>query len=121
MKELGSSLLLPQKERSAVWSRKKRVIVLAGPTASGKTELSLCLAQGIGGEVISADSMQVYRGRDIGTSKASAEERTLIAHHMIDICDLEYDVASVGATEPSHAEENQAAFYLVHYRLPEQK
>lgn len=88
MKE-SNSLLLPQKQRAAVWSRKKRVIVLAGPTASGKTELSLRLAQGIGGEVISADSMQVYRGLDIGTSKASAEERTLITHHMIDICDLE--------------------------------
>jgi len=39
----------------------------------------------------------------------------------LDICDLEYDVAGVGATEPSHAEDNQAAYYFVHYRLPEQK
>ncbi len=89
MKQAGSSLLLPQKERIPQWSRKKRVIVLAGPTASGKTELSLLLAQAIGGEIISADSMQVYRGLDIGTAKASPEERALIAHHMIDICDLE--------------------------------
>jgi len=90
-----SSLLLPQKQKTPVWNRKKRVIVLAGPTASGKTELSLLLAQAIGGEIISADSMQVYRGLDIGTAKASPEQRALIAHHMIDICDLEesYNVA----------------------------
>ncbi len=43
------------------------------------------------------------------------------AEDVLEICELEYDVASVGATEPSHAEENQAAFYLVHYRLPETK
>ncbi len=91
----SSSLLLPQKERIPVWSRKKRVIVLAGPTASSKTELSLLLAQAIGGEIISADSMQVYRGLDIGTAKATPEERALISHHMIDICDVEetYNVA----------------------------
>lgn len=69
--------------------KKKRVIVIAGPTAAGKTQLSLSLAQSIGGEIVSADSMQVYRGMDIGTAKASASERSLIAHHMIDICDLD--------------------------------
>ncbi len=95
MKEFPSSALLPQKQPIATWPRKKRVIVLAGPTASGKTQLSLRLAQAIGGEIISADSMQVYRGLDIGTAKVTPEERTLIAHHMIDICDLEeaYNVA----------------------------
>jgi len=62
--------------------------VIAGPTASGKTQLSLSLAQAIGGEIISADSMQVYRGMDIGTAKATPEERALIAHHLIDICDI---------------------------------
>jgi tRNA dimethylallyltransferase len=61
------------------------VILIAGPTASGKTALSLSIAQLIGGEVISADSMQVYRGMDIGTAKATPEERTLIAHHLIDV------------------------------------
>jgi len=63
--------------------------VIAGPTAAGKTQLSLSLAQSIGGEIMSADSMQVYRGMDIGTAKVSAAERALIAHHMIDICDLD--------------------------------
>ncbi len=85
----GSSLLLsPQRQKVPVWGRKKRVIVIAGPTASGKTHLSLKLAQAIGGEIISADSCQVYRGMDIGTAKTTPEERTLIAHHLIDICDL---------------------------------
>jgi tRNA dimethylallyltransferase len=69
--------------------KKKRVIVIAGPTASGKTQLSLSLAQSIGGEIVSADSMQVYRGMDIGTAKVSPASRSLIAHHMIDICDLD--------------------------------
>lgn len=68
--------------------KKKRVLVIAGPTASGKTQLSLSLAAALGGEIISADSMQVYRGMDIGTAKAPPEERLTIAHHLIDICDL---------------------------------
>lgn len=85
----GSSLLLsPQMQKVPVWGRKKRVIVIAGPTASGKTKLSVKLAQAIGGEIISADSCQVYRGMNIGTAKASAEDRLLITHHLIDICDL---------------------------------
>jgi len=85
----GSSLLLsPQRQKVPIWGRKKRVIVIAGPTASGKTHLSLKLAQAIGGEIISADSCQVYRGMDIGTAKTTPEERALIAHHLIDICDL---------------------------------
>ena len=67
---------------------KKRVIVIAGPTATGKTRLSLELARILGGEIVSADSIQVYRGMDIGTAKASIEERLEIPHHLIDICDL---------------------------------
>ncbi len=75
--------------------RKKRILVIAGPTAAGKTKLSLSLAQAIGGEIISADSAQVYRGMDIGTAKVTPEERALITHHLIDICDLStiYNVA----------------------------
>ncbi len=81
-------MLLPQQERVAAPVKKKRVLVIGGPTASGKTKLSLALAQALGGEIVSADSMQVYRGMDIGTAKASVEERGLIAHHLIDLCDL---------------------------------
>lgn len=60
-------------------------LALTGPTASGKTALSIALAREIGCEIISADSMQIYRGMDIGTAKATAEERASIPHHLIDI------------------------------------
>jgi tRNA dimethylallyltransferase len=66
----------------------KKVIVLAGPTGVGKTALSLHLAERLGGEIISADSMQVYRGMDIGTAKVSKEDRERIPHHLIDIRDI---------------------------------
>lgn len=65
----------------------KKVVVIAGPTASGKTALSVALARELGGEVVSADSMQVYRGMDIGTAKATAQERAGIPHHMLDVAD----------------------------------
>ena len=65
----------------------KKVIVIAGPTASGKTALAVALARELGGEVVSADSMQVYRGMDIGTAKATESERAGIPHHMLDVAD----------------------------------
>lgn len=61
------------------------VLVVVGPTAVGKTATSLLLARKLGGEIISADSRQVYRGLDIGTAKASSKERQEIPHHLIDI------------------------------------
>lgn len=64
-----------------------RVVVIAGPTASGKTALSVALARELGGEIVSADSMQVYRGMDIGTAKATSAERGGIAHHMLDVAE----------------------------------
>lgn len=72
------------------------VLVLVGPTAIGKTSLSLSIAARFGCEIISMDSMQVYRGMDIGTAKASLEERGLVRHHLIDIVDPDqpYDAAS---------------------------
>jgi tRNA dimethylallyltransferase len=79
---------IPQKQKVFPKNKKKRVLIIAGPTASGKTQLSLSLAAALGGEIISADSMQVYRGMDIGTAKALPEERAAIAHHLIDICDI---------------------------------
>jgi tRNA dimethylallyltransferase len=85
----GFSLdLLPQMKKKSADLRRRRAIVVAGPTASGKTSLSIKLAQAIGGEIISADSCQVYRGMDIGTAKATPEQRAVISHHLIDICDL---------------------------------
>jgi tRNA dimethylallyltransferase len=65
--------------------REKPLIVIGGPTAVGKTELSLLLAEKIGGEIISADSMAVYRGMDIGTAKPSPAQRRAIRHHLIDV------------------------------------
>src|SRR6185503_1706946 len=63
-------------------------LFLAGPTAVGKSEIALLLAEKIGGEIISVDSMQVYRGLDLGTAKPSAAERTRVPHHLIDVVDL---------------------------------
>lgn len=64
-----------------------KVIVIAGPTASGKTALSIELSLAIGGEIVSADSMQIYRGMNIGTAKATSDQQSVIRHHMIDILD----------------------------------
>ncbi len=66
---------------------KMPMIILTGPTAVGKTGLSIELAKRIGGEIISADSMQVYRGMDIGSAKISAEEMDGVPHHLIDVLD----------------------------------
>ena len=63
----------------------KKVIVLLGPTGVGKTAASLLLAQFLGTEIISADSMQIYKHMDIGTAKPTCEERATVRHHMIDI------------------------------------
>ena len=64
--------------------KKKPLIIIGGPTASGKSALAVSLARRIGGEVISADSMQIYKGMDIGTAKTTAEEMQGIPHHLID-------------------------------------
>src|SRR5260221_4560884 len=71
------------------------MIFIAGPTAVGKSEIALLLAEQIGGEIISVDSMQVYRGMDIGTAKPSLSDRQRVPHHLIDIveCDQPFDAA----------------------------
>src|SRR5213080_879843 len=61
--------------------------VLAGPTGSGKTALGLELAERLGAEIISMDSMALYRGMDVGTAKPTAEERRRVSHHLIDVLD----------------------------------
>ena len=66
---------------------KKRLIVITGPTATGKTALSVALAEKLNGEIISADSMQIYKGMDIGTAKVSPEEARGIPHHMVDVAE----------------------------------
>ena len=72
------------------------VIAVVGPTASGKSDLALTLAQQLGGEIVNADAMQLYRGMDIGTAKLPFEARRGIAHHQLDILDVPQE-ASVAA------------------------
>ena len=64
---------------------RERIVILAGPTASGKTALAAALAERIGGEIVNADSMQVYRRMDIGTAKPSPELRRQVPHHLLDV------------------------------------
>ena len=66
---------------------KKPLVILTGPTAAGKTKLSVALAKAVDGEIISADSMQVYRHMDIGSAKIRPEEMQGVPHHLIDILD----------------------------------
>jgi tRNA dimethylallyltransferase len=73
---------------------KPRLVILLGPTGVGKTEMALNMAGQWGGEIVSADSMQVYRGMDIGTAKPTLEERMRIPHHLLDVVDPD---------EPFHA------------------
>jgi tRNA dimethylallyltransferase len=70
---------------------KKPLIILTGPTAVGKTELSIRLAESVNGEIISADSMQVYKHMDVGTAKITPEEMQGIRHHLIDILEPSED------------------------------
>lgn len=83
--------------RKIEWFRKmsRQAIYIGGATASGKSRIALLVAERLGGEIISVDSMQVYRGMDIGTAKPSEEDRRRIRHHVIDIVDVDdpFDVA----------------------------
>lgn len=65
----------------------KKLLVITGPTATGKTALSVALAQSLGGEIVSADSMQIYRRMDIGTAKVTPAEMQGVPHHMVDVAD----------------------------------
>jgi tRNA dimethylallyltransferase len=85
-------------------------ILIAGPTAVGKSEIALRLAERLGGEIISADSMQVYRGLDLGTAKPSPADRARVPHYLIDICDLteSFDAAQFVRLAQRAVEEIQA-------------
>jgi tRNA dimethylallyltransferase len=95
-------------QETALFNQQLRanVIILSGPTAVGKTELSISLAERLDAEIVSADSMQVYRGMDIGTAKPSWQQRNAIKHHMIDTRDVkdmmnvaQYCQEAIGAIE----------------------
>ena len=71
-----------------------RILAVVGPTAVGKSEIGLGLAEWLNGEIVSADSLQAYRGFDIGTAKPTLEERALVPHHLIDILDPQEDFSA---------------------------
>ena len=70
----------------------KKLIVIGGATATGKSDLAISIAKEIGADILNADSMQIYRGMDIGTAKLSIEERSGITHHLIDVVEPSVDV-----------------------------
>jgi tRNA dimethylallyltransferase len=79
------------------------LFVIVGPTAVGKTALSIRLAEAVGGEIISADSRQVYRGMDIGTAKATLEEQVQVPHHLIDIVNPDESLSLAQFQEMAYA------------------
>ena len=83
-------LLHPQAQKDKVFDldKKPRIIVIAGPTGVGKTDMGISLAEILDGEIISTDSMQIYREMDIGTAKATKLQREKIKHHVIDVKDI---------------------------------
>lgn len=78
------------------------VVVVAGPTASGKTRLAIDIANSFGGEIVSADSMQIYKYMDIGTAKPTDEERRECVHHLIDFVEPDEDFSVAQYTELAH-------------------
>ena len=72
-------------------TNKRPLVILTGPTAVGKTAASIGLAKAIGGEIISADSMQVYKEMDIGSAKIRPEEMDGVPHHLVDVLDPSED------------------------------
>lgn len=76
-----------------------KIFAVVGPTASGKSALALALAERLGGEIVSCDSMQIYRGMDIGTAKPTADEQARVRHHLIDVVDPDRDFSSADYVE----------------------
>jgi tRNA dimethylallyltransferase len=88
-------------------SRPDPIVAVVGPTASGKSDLGLALAERLGGEVVNADALQLYRGMDIGTAKLPPDQRRGIAHHQLDVLDV-HEEASVAAYQ-RHSRDDMAA------------
>jgi tRNA dimethylallyltransferase len=85
---LGFAVEAQKKIAERVYRSKKKVIIISGPTSVGKTALAHELAKEIHGEIISADSMQVYKGMDIGTAKVESKYRDELPYHLLDIQDV---------------------------------
>lgn len=81
----GFAIQAERQIASQLQSPKKKIIVIAGPTACGKSDFAVQLAKTLGGEIVSADSMQVYKNMDIGTAKPTLQEQAEVPHHLIDI------------------------------------
>lgn len=81
---------------------KQKLVIVAGPTASGKTGLSIEIAKHFNGEIIGADSMQIYKYMDIGTAKPTAEERAEVPHHMVDFLEPNEEYSVADYTEQAH-------------------
>lgn len=94
---------------------KPRVVVLAGPTAVGKTAFAIRLAQILGGEIVSADSMQVYQHMDIGTAKVTKAQQALIPHHLIDICSVQ---EAFNVTNFYHLAHQTCRYLLLQNKVP---
>lgn len=75
----------------AVAEQLPRVVAIVGPTAAGKSDLGVALARRLGGEIVNADSMQLYRGMDVGTAKLAPDERGGVPHHLLDVWDVTAD------------------------------
>ena len=88
-----------------------KVIVICGATATGKSDIAIEIAQELGAEIINADSMQLYRGMDIGTAKLTVEERKGIPHHLLDVLDVSED-----STVAWYQEQARAAITEIHGR-----
>lgn len=86
---LGSTLERKKPTSRETAKPRQKVIVIAGPTAVGKSDFAIELAKKLGGEIVSADSMQIYRGMDIGTAKVPLELREKIPHHLVDVRDVD--------------------------------
>lgn len=84
-----------------------RAVVLTGPTASGKSSLAIRLAQQLDGEILSLDSIAVYRGMDIGTAKATPEEQQQVPHHLIDLADPDEEFSVACYLAAAHEQVNQ--------------
>ena len=82
--------------------KKQPLIVVAGPTASGKTRLAIDIAKAVGGEIVSADSMQIYKYMDIGSAKPTAEERSEVKHHLIDFLEPDAEFSVADYTDMAH-------------------
>lgn len=80
-----------------------RVVVVAGPTAAGKSDAALRLCEERGGEIVSCDSLQVYRGFDVGSAKPSAAERTRVRHHLVDVAGADEDYSAARYLEGARA------------------